>query len=124
MISFTRMSLTGRPKANLPHIIQATERIQWQRKDHCTISHNFAKRSISDFGARSRNYADFEYLNRRSKLHALNRHDVNQRANSLCIAASSKGKKTTTGMDGGAKKLLESVAIETLHAHHFSRASS
>lgn len=27
-------------------------------------------------------------------------------------------------MDAGAKKLLETVTIETLHSHHFSRASS
>jgi histone H3/H4 len=27
-------------------------------------------------------------------------------------------------MDAGAKKLLETATIETLHAHHFSRASS
>lgn len=27
-------------------------------------------------------------------------------------------------MDAGAKKLLETVTLETLHAHHFSRASS
>ena len=31
---------------------------------------------------------------------------------------------TTRGMDAGAKKLLETVTIETLHAHHFSRAST
>ncbi len=30
----------------------------------------------------------------------------------------------TTGMDAGAKKLLESVTIEALHAHSFSRSST
>lgn len=28
------------------------------------------------------------------------------------------------GMDVGAKKILETVTVETLHAHHFSRAST
>lgn len=31
---------------------------------------------------------------------------------------------TTTGMDAGAKKLLETVTIQTLHANNFSRAST
>ena len=31
---------------------------------------------------------------------------------------------TTTGMDAGAKKLLETATIETLHANNFSRAST
>lgn len=40
------------------------------------------------------------------------------------LTTTTAGPTTTTGMDAGAKKLLETVTIETLHAHNFSRAST